>query len=298
MAGAGLRPGDIDQACAADLAGIEFIKGGLANQAGGGNADAAIPHQYHVSILELHGGQFAAVQEFVQIDIGDNLFAAFDRNMSKAAAFRHNAARLIDVIENGILLSAGVASGIENVPGYKNSNGLRAHQIGVELNIRREDRRNLILDGVLQLRMAESAHRDGADLRHKDVPLLIHNKDVVISKGSPDAEHDAVAGRNDILGLQAFMIGIGKVAPEEICSVGFQPFHQRRGVGSLRPGGRSLQRHRLALGRTICRSLLGGRGSGRSSRLRIQAVGILHAGARGLDARCSGNRVACCGAVS
>ena len=124
MAGAGLWPGDIDQACAADLTGIEFIEGGLADQAGCGNADTAIPHQNDIAILKLHGGQFAAVQEFVQIYIGHNLLAALDGNMPETAAFGDDAARLVDVVEDGVLLTAGVASGIENMPRHEHRHRL------------------------------------------------------------------------------------------------------------------------------------------------------------------------------
>lgn len=98
MAGAGLRPGDIDKACAVDLAGIEFIEGRLTDQAGCGNADAAIPHQNDIAILELYAGQIPAGQKFVQINVGNNLFAAFDGNMAEAAALRDNTARTIQIV--------------------------------------------------------------------------------------------------------------------------------------------------------------------------------------------------------
>ena len=141
--------------------------------------------------------------------------------------------------------------------------------------------------------MGESADCDGADFRHKDIALLIHDQNIVIGKGPPDPEHDAVAGRNDILGLQAFMIGIGKVPSEEVGSIGFQSFYQRCGIGSLSPGGRRLQGHRLALGRAIGRRLVIDGIAGRSPRLRIEVVGIFHAGTRGRDARSPWNSAAC-----
>ena len=146
--------------------------------------------------------------------------------------------------------------------------------------------------------MAEPPYRDRAYFRYKDVALLIYNKNVIIGKGPPDSEHDAIAGGNDVLGLQPFVIGIGKVAPEEIGSVRFQSCHQRRGVGSLCPGGRGLQRRRLALGRAIGWCCAVHDAAGRLIGLRIETVGILHSGTCSLDARSSGNRIACRGAAS
>ena len=176
--------------------------------------------------------------------------------------------------------------------GHKDRHRLRTHQICIELDIGRKDRRNLILDGALQLCVAEAAYCDGTDLRYKDVTLLIHNKDIVIGKGPPDTEHDTVARRNDILGLQPLVIGVGKISPEEIGSIGFQPCHQRRGVGGLRPGWRRLQGRRLTLGRAIGWRCAVHDAAGRLIGLRIETIGILHSGTCSLDARGSGNRIA------
>ena len=71
--------------------------------------------------------------------------------MPETAALGHNAAGLVDVVKNGVLLSAGVTSGIEDMAGHKNCHRLRTHQIGIKLDIGREDGRDLILDGALQL---------------------------------------------------------------------------------------------------------------------------------------------------
>lgn len=170
--------------------------------------------------------------------------------------------------------------------GYENSHRLRAHQIGIELDIGLEDGRNLTLDGALQLGVAESPNRNGAHFRYENVALLIHNKDIVIGKGSPDPEHDAITGGNHILRLTSLMIGIGKVAPEKIRAVRLETFYQRRWIGGLRPGRRCLKGNRLTLYRAIGWLIFGYGAAGRLIRLGIHGVGVLHARPRGLDTCC------------
>ena len=287
VTGTGQRPGDLDQAGAANLAGIEFVEGWLADQACGGDAHASVTHEDDITILELNLGKIPVGQEVIEVDVGHDALAALDHDVAEAAAFGSDTAGPVQVVEDGILLPTGITTGIEHMARHEDGHGLGAHQIGVDLDVGSEDRRDLVLDGALQLGVAESAHADGTNFGHEDVALLIDDKDVVIGKGTPGAQHDAVTGRDDVLGLQAFLVRIGKVAPEQAGSIGQKTFHERSRIGGLGPGRGGLQRHRLAQRGPVRSCLLGviHCTPGGFPVLGIHGIHILHAGARCLDAR-------------
>lgn len=287
VTGTGQRPGDLDQAGPADFAGIEFVEGRLADQACGGDAHAPVSHEDDVTVLELDFGQIPVGQEVIEVDVGHDALAALDHDVAEAAAFGSDTAGPVQIIEDGILLPARITAGIEHMPCHEDGHGLGTHQIGVDLDVGSEDRGDLVLDGALQLGVAEPAHADGTNFGHEDVALLIDDKDVVIGEGTPGAQHDAVTGRDDVLGLQAFLVRIGKVAPEQAGPVRQKTFYERRRIGGLGPGRGGLQRHRLAQRGPVRSCLLSVIHciAGGFSVLGIHGIHILHAGARCLDAR-------------
>ena len=236
--------GVVQQVLAAGRA-SELIAGGLAQQAVGGYGHAEGLHQDGVSVFEADMRQLPVHHVVVEIHPSDDLLAAQDFDVPVAALFREDAPGPVEVGHDGILRTAGIAARIGHVPGHIDGHGLGALQVDINIDVFRKDRGQLrpYRAGKRGLRQACHPHR--ADLRQKDVALLVYEQHVVVASRAPDAHGDSVTGQNHVVVVHAVAVGGGEVAPEQVRPERLQAHRHIRAIGVLGPCGQA--RHGLAL---------------------------------------------------
>ena len=118
-------------------------------------------------------------------------------------------------------------------------------QVDINIDVFRKDRGQFRPYRAGKRGLGQACHPHRADLRQKDVALLVHKEHVIVASRAPDAHGDSVTGQNHVVVVHAVAVGGGEVAPEQIRPERLQSHRHIRAIGILGPCGQA--RHGLAL---------------------------------------------------
>ena len=192
--------------------GVEFEPLGVGHQPLDADALGAWRHEDDVAIGELYQWHGAVEQKVVEVDGGAHLGAAFDLHGEKAAAFQVDAASLIEIVEQAVHAGAVVQAGPHDVAADVDAHGLGGGEAGVAEDVGAEHAAHGGFDLLLQVFVGDAEHLHGADLGQEDIALGIHGEHVVVGKSAPQAQMDAVADGDKVIGIELGGARAGKIA--------------------------------------------------------------------------------------
>jgi len=169
-----------------------------------------------VAVAQLDQGHFAFEDEVVEVECGAHLVAAFDLDVEEGAAFKVDAAGLVEVVQEAVHAGAAVEAGAVDEAADEDAHGLGGGEAGVAVDVGAVDAAHGGVDDALEVLVADAEDLQGADVGHEDVALGVDGERGVVFEGAPEADLDVVADGDGVVGVEVGGAFAGEGAGEEV----------------------------------------------------------------------------------